>query len=125
MSFNKLRLIAPNNVLESATQLNAAVMAVLRTTTEPFAMPVSLKAAGDQLDDFINVFREEVGRDEYTKSTAQQQVVSFLGNLKKQVDAYMQEAKREMMDAGFTSTPWANLRPSYFDLKNPDRRDRG
>ena len=107
--FNKLRMVAPNNVLEAATQLNGAVLAVLRTTTEPFATPVTLKTAGDQLDNFINVFRKEIGREEYTQSTAQKQAVSFLGNLKKQVDAYMEEAKQEMKDAGFTSTPWDNL----------------
>jgi hypothetical protein len=39
--------------------------------------PNTLKAAGGQLDNFINVFRKEVGRDEYTRSTAQAQVVSF------------------------------------------------
>ena len=62
-----------------------------------------------QLDNFINVFRKEIGRDEYTRSTAQQQVDTFLANLKKQVDAYMQEAKQEMRDAGFPSTPWDNM----------------
>jgi formiminotetrahydrofolate cyclodeaminase len=109
MPFNKLRLVAPNNVLEAGSRLNAAMLAVLRTTTEPFAMPVTLKAAGDELDSFINIFRAEVGRDEYARSTAQEQAVTFLGNLKKQVDAYMQEAKAEMRAASFTSTPWDNM----------------
>jgi hypothetical protein len=109
LPFNKLRLVAPINVLEAASQLNAAVLGVLRTTTEPLAAPVTLKTAGDQLDNFINVFREEVGRDAYTRSTAQQQVDTFLANLKKQVDAYMQEAKQEMKAAGFRTTPWDNL----------------
>jgi hypothetical protein len=109
LPFNKLRLVAPNNVLEAATQLNAAVLTVVRMTTEPFATPITLKAAGDQLDNFINVFRSEIGRDEYTQSTAQQEVITFVGNLKKQVDAYMQEAKADMKAAGFKSTPWDKL----------------
>jgi hypothetical protein len=107
--FNKLRLVAPNNVLEAATQLNAATLALLRTTTEPFAIPITLKTAGDHLDNFINVFRREVGREPYTRSTAQEQTLTFLGNLKKQVHDYMEESKAEMRAAGFTSTPWDNL----------------
>lgn len=104
--FNKLRLIAPVNVLNAATELNAAILAVLRTTTEPFATPVVLKTAGDQLDKFINVFRAEIGRDEYTRSTAQQGVVTFLENLKQQTDSYIEAAKAEMKAAGFKTTPW-------------------
>jgi hypothetical protein len=107
--YNRLRLAAPNNVLDAATQLNAAVLALFRTTSDPFATPITLKAAGDQLDNFINVFRKEVGRDEYTRSTAQAQVVSFLTNLKKQVHEYMEEFKAEMRAAGFKTTPWDDL----------------
>ena len=107
--YNKLRLVAPKNVLEAATQLNAAVLTVLQTTTEPLATPVALKTAGERLDNFVNVFRKEVGRDEYTQATAQKQVISFLGNLKTQVDAYMEEAKADMKAAGFKTTPWDNL----------------
>ncbi|MGB0971075.1 MAG: hypothetical protein ACPGVG_08955 [Mycobacterium sp.] len=106
---NRLRLVAPNNVLEAATQLNAAMLAVLRTTTEPFAAPVTLKTAGDQLENFVNVFRKELGRDEYTKSMAQQQTLTFLANLQSQVDAYLVEAKADMRAAGFRSTPWDNM----------------
>ena len=107
--FNKLRLVAPTPILDAAIQLNASVLTVMRVTTEPFAMPIAYKTAGDQLDEFINVFRKEVGREEYTKSAAHSQVMTFMQNLKHQVDTYMQEAKADMRRAGFTSTPWDNM----------------
>jgi hypothetical protein len=107
--FNKLRLVAPNNVLEAATRLNASILAVLRTTTEPFAAPVTLKAAGVELDNFINEFRTEVGQGAYTESTAQRETIGFLQNLKAQVDDYLKDAQRDMRAAGFRSTPWDDL----------------
>ncbi|ORB29500.1 hypothetical protein [Mycolicibacterium parafortuitum] len=107
--FNKMRLVAPVNVLDAASELNMAMLAVLRTTTEPFATPVTLKAAGDQLNKFINVFRTEIGKEAYTESQAQERALSFMGSLKKQVDAYMEEAKDEMRAAGFTDSPWGAL----------------
>lgn len=61
-------------------------------------------------ENFINVFRAEIGREEYTRSTTQKGVMTFLENLKRQTDAYMEEAKAEMMAAGFKSTAWDNLR---------------
>ena len=61
--FNKLRLAAPNNVLEAATQVNATILVLLRATTEPFAQPIARKEAGAAIDDFIDVFWKEVGND--------------------------------------------------------------
>jgi hypothetical protein len=107
--FNKLRLVAPTNVLDAALQLNTAVLAVMRVTIEPFAMPVAYKTAGEQLDTFINVFREEVGRGEYTKSAAHKQIMTFMDTLKNQVNSYMDVAKADMKAAGFKTTPWDNL----------------
>ncbi|MCV7198132.1 hypothetical protein [Mycobacterium angelicum] len=104
--FNKLRLVAPSHVLEAATQLNAAILAVLQTTTEPFATPVTFKTAGDRLDNFFSVFRKEVGQDEYTQSTSNRAVDSFMQTLKRQVDEYMEQAKADMKAAGFRTTPW-------------------
>lgn len=107
--FNKMRLLAPVNVLDAASELNMAILAVLRTTVETFATPVTLKVAGDQLNNFINVFRAEIGKDAYTESNAQERALSFMGNLKKQVDAYLEEAKSDMKAAGFKSSPWGPL----------------
>ncbi|QNJ90970.1 hypothetical protein HZU40_22410 [Mycolicibacterium fluoranthenivorans] len=55
--YNKLRSIAPNNVIDAAVDVNAAMLAVLRATPEPFAQPITRKAAADALEKFINVNR--------------------------------------------------------------------
>ncbi|WP_406272550.1 hypothetical protein OH799_32980 [Nocardia sp. NBC_00881] len=81
-------------------------MTVFRTTTEPFAKPVALKAAADELNTFINDFREECGRQRYEAPDAERDAMSFMDMLKQQVDSYMEEAKRDMKAAGFESTPW-------------------
>jgi hypothetical protein len=104
--FNALRLVAPPNVLDAATQLNAAIMVVLQTTTETFAKPVAQTAAADKLNNFINVFREEVGQAEYTQSASNRAVDSFMKTLKKQVADYMEQAKADIKAAGFKTTPW-------------------
>jgi hypothetical protein len=105
---NKLKLVAPVNILDSAMRTSAAIMTTVRQTTEPFAKPVAHKAAADELNNFYNVFRQEVGREPYTDEQAQQQALSFMETLKKQVDGYMEEAKAEMKAAGFKTTPWDN-----------------
>ncbi|MGV9802453.1 hypothetical protein ACWDTP_30830 [Mycobacterium sp. NPDC003449] len=107
--FNKLKMVASGQLLASATQLNVAIMTVLRTTVEPFAKPVALKTASEALDAFVNDFREECGRERYSNSEAQRDAQGFLENLKKQVDAYMEEAKAEMKAAGFKDSPWGPL----------------
>jgi hypothetical protein len=107
---NKLKLVAPVNVLDSAMRTSAAIMTTVRQTTEPFAKPVAHKAAADELNNFYNVFRQEVGREPYTDERARQQALSFMETLKKQVDDFMEEAKADMKAAGFKTTPWDNPR---------------
>lgn len=104
--FNKLRLIAPTDVIDAATDVNMALLATLRATTEPFAQPVTRKAAADAIEKFANVFRAEIGKDMYTASQAQERAMSFFANLQKQVDDYVEESKAEMRTAGFKTTPW-------------------
>lgn len=103
---NKLKLVAPTTVLAAATRTTAAIMTTVQQTTEPFASRVAHKAASDELNNFIAVFRQEVGRDEYTNEQQQEQVFNFLETLKQQVSAYMEEAKADMKAAGFRTTPW-------------------
>ena len=85
---------------------SAALMTLVGQTTEPFAKPVAYKAAADELNNFYNIFRQEVGRETYADEQAQQQALSFMETLKKQVDEYMEEAKADMKAAGFKTTPW-------------------
>ena len=108
-SVNMMKLVAPPRVLDAVMRTTAALMTLARQTTEPFAKPVAYKAAADELNNFHNVFREEVGRETYANHQAQQQALSFMETLKKQVDAYMEEAKADMKAAGFKTTPWDKL----------------
>jgi hypothetical protein len=103
---NKLRLVAPGEVLDAATRATAAIMTTVRQTTEPFASRVAHKAASDELNKFISVFREAAGRDPYTDAAMQAQVYAFMETLKQQVADYIEEAKADMKAAGFQTTPW-------------------
>ncbi len=103
---NKLKLVAPTEVLDAATRATAAIMTTVQQTTEPFAGRVAHKAASDELNKFISVFREAAGRDPYTDAATQAQVYAFMETLKKQVTDYIEEAKADMKAAGFTTTPW-------------------
>ena len=103
---NKLKLVAPTNVLDAAMRTSVAIMTTVRQTTEPFAGRVAHQAASKELDNFYNVFRQEVGREPYSDEQARDQALSFMGTLKKQVDDYIEEAKAEMKAAGFKTTPW-------------------
>jgi hypothetical protein len=103
---NKLKLVAPKEVLDAATRTTAAIMTTVQQTTEPFAGRVAHKAASDELNKFISVFREAAGRDPYTDAQTQAQVYAFMETLKQQVADFIEEAKADMKAAGFTSTPW-------------------
>lgn len=103
---NKLKLVAPKEVLDAATRTTAAIMTTVRQTTEPFASRVAHKAASDELNKFISVFREAAGRDPYTDAQTQAQVYAFMETLKQQVADFIEEAKADMKAAGFTTTPW-------------------
>ena len=103
---NKLKMFAPTNVLAAATRATTAIMTTVQQTTEPFARLVAHKAAADELNNFISVFREEIGRDPYTNQQQQEQVASFMETLKKQVADFVEESKADMKAAGFKTTPW-------------------
>lgn len=107
---NKLKMVAPPNIVDAAMRVSAAVMTTVRQTTEPFAGRVAHKAASEELNNFINVFRQEIGKEEYTNEEAQEQVNSFLTILQKQTDDFVVEAREEMRAAGFKTTPWDNYK---------------
>ncbi|OBK42408.1 hypothetical protein [Mycobacterium kubicae] len=103
---NKLRLVAPKEVLDAANRATTAIMTTVRMTTEPFASRVAHKAASDEFNKFISVFREAVGRDPYTDAAAEAQAYAFMETLKQQVADYIEEAKADMKAAGLKTTPW-------------------
>ncbi|MUM21916.1 hypothetical protein FZI91_09400 [Mycobacterium sp. CBMA271] len=117
---NKLKLVAPNAILDAATRTSLAIVTTVRQTTEPFAGRVAHQAAAKELDSFYNVFREEVGREPYSGEQAQEQALSFMASLKHQVDDYIEEAKADMKAAGFKTTPWD--KPSDND-ESPESDD--
>ena len=90
--FNKLRLAAPTNVLDAASRLNAAIVTVMKQTTEPFAAQVAMKTAGEELENFIECLPRELVAKVYGVRRAEGGL-DLHGKLKGQVEAYMREAK--------------------------------
>ena len=107
--FGQVKMDCPPEIVGKATRVNAAIMTLANQTTEPFAKQLAIKVAADELDAFFNTFRDLAGQDRYSKTETQRDVNSFLATLKLQVDAYMEEAKKDMKAAGFKTTPWDNL----------------
>jgi hypothetical protein len=103
---NKLKLVAPNNVLDAASRLSMAVLQTARQMTNPVAQQVARKAAGEALTNFINVFRAEVGTEEYTETAQREAAINFLSILQQQSDDFIEESRDAMRAAGFTKTPW-------------------
>jgi hypothetical protein len=122
---NKLKLVAPTEVLDAATRTTAAIMTTVQQTTEPFAGRVAHKAASDELNKFISVFREAAGRESYTDAATQAQVYAFMETLKKQVADYIEEAKTDMKAAGFKTTPWDQSSANDTESPEPDDEDPG
>ena len=60
-----------------------ALNATALYTTEPVAQQVARKAAGEELTKFTNIFRAEVGKDQYTEAQ-REAALSFLEMLQKQ-----------------------------------------
>lgn len=104
--YQRLQMVASPKLLTAATRLMAAMTGIQKTIAQPLARPVATKAAGDELNLFINTFREEAGREAYSPSDAQRDAMSFMQTLKQQVASFMEEAKEDMRAAGFTTTPW-------------------
>lgn len=105
-AFHRLKVVAPAEIVQPASKVVAAFQVVANMTAQPFAKPVALRAAGVELDTFVNAFRQYLKLDPFTEQDAKRESESFVLTLKKQVDDYMAEAKADMKAAGFTSTPW-------------------
>lgn len=105
---NKLKLVATNNVLDAASRVVTALMETLRYMTNPIAAQVARKAAGEELANFTNVFRAEVGKEEYTDEAQRNAALKFLDMLAKQTDDFVEESRDQMRAAGYARTPWDN-----------------
>src|SRR5262245_31385334 len=59
LPMNKLRLVAPTNVLDAASRVTTVLTTTALYTTDPLAQQVARKAAGGELANFTSVFRAE------------------------------------------------------------------
>jgi hypothetical protein len=100
-AFNKLRMVAPVAVLEKASALNAAVMALTRATTIPLGKPPLMRQAGWAFDDFTNAVRAELGLDPYTGEDAERAQSGYMELLTKQMNDYIKETQAEARRFGF------------------------
>lgn len=105
---NKLKMSAPTTVLDAASRVAMALNVTALWTAEPVAQQVARKAAGEELTNFINVFRVEVGKPEYTDTAQRDAAVNFLNILQRQSDDFVEESRDAMRAAGFAKTPWDN-----------------
>jgi hypothetical protein len=105
---NKLKMSAPATVLDAASRVAMALNVIALWTTEPVAQQVARKAAGEELTNFINVFRVEVGKPEYTDAAQREAALNFLHILQRQSDDFVEESRDAMRAAGFAKTPWDN-----------------
>ena len=100
-AFNNLRVVAPVPVLERASALNAAVLALCRATTVPLAKPPLMLEAAKAMEDFTNAVRAELGLDPYTAEDAARAGTSYMEALTKQMDDYIKETREEFRRYGF------------------------
>ena len=78
LPMNRLRLVAPTNVLDAASRVTMALNATALYTTEPVAQQVARKAAGEELTKFTNIFRAEGGKDQYTDAAQREAALKHI-----------------------------------------------
>lgn len=100
-AYNNLRVVAPVPVLDKATALNAAVIALISATTMPLAKPPLMAEAGKAMDDFTNAVRAELGLDPYTAADAVGARATYMETLTKQMNDYVKETQEEARRLGF------------------------
>lgn len=100
-AFNNLRVVAPIPLLQKATALNVAIMALIGATTMPLKKPPLMNQAGRAFDEFTNAVRAELGLDAYTAEDVDRAKATYLDALQKQVDDYIKEAQADARRFGF------------------------
>lgn len=100
-AFNNLRVVAPVPVLQKASALNAAVIALTQATTVPLAKPPLMAEAGKAFEDFTNAVRAELGLDPYTAEDADSARKTYMETLTKQMNDYIKETQEEARRLGF------------------------
>jgi hypothetical protein len=100
-AYNNLRVVAPVPVLEKASALNAAVLALCKATTVPLAKPPLMLQAGKAMEDFTNAVRAELGLDPFTAEDVNRVGTTYMEALTKQMDDYIKETRAESRRLGF------------------------
>ena len=100
-AYNHLRVVAPVAVLEKASALNAAMLALCKATTVPLAKPPLMFEAGKAMEDFTNAVRAELGLDPFTAEDAGRVGKTYMEALTKQMNDYIKETKDEARRLGF------------------------
>lgn len=116
---NKLKLTASPEVLDAATRVVSAVIAVARMTTEPFAVVAAQRTASDELNNFTNVIRKAIGKAEYTPDDAKKAFYEFIDVFQRQTDDFVEQARDDMRAKGFASTPWDNYQRKTTKVPPP------
>lgn len=111
-AYNHLRVVAPVAVLEKASALNAAVLALCKATTVPLAKPPMMTEAGKAMDDFTNAVRAELGLDPFTAEDASRVGKTYMEALTKQMNDYIKETKDEARRLGFLEP--GDLKPTVI-----------
>jgi hypothetical protein len=100
-AFNNLRVVAPVPVLQTASKLNAAMLALCQATTVSLAQPPLLAEAGNAMEDFTNAVRAELGLDPYTAEDGERARATYMETLTKQMNDYITETQAEARRFGF------------------------
>lgn len=100
-AYNNLRVVAPIAVLQKATALNTAMIALTQATTMPLARPPLMKKAGEAFEDFTNAVRAELDLEAFTAEDAARAATSYMDSLKKQVGDYIKESREQAQRLGF------------------------
>lgn len=100
-AYNHLRVVAPVAVLEKASALNVAVIALCKATTVPLAKPPLMLQAGKAMEDFTNAVRAELGLDAFTAEDANRVGTTYMEALTEQMNDYIKETQEEARRHGF------------------------
>jgi hypothetical protein len=100
-AYNHLRVVAPLAVLEKASALNVAVIALCKATTVPLAKPPLMLQAGKAMEDFTNAVRAELGLDAFTAEDVNRVGTTYMEVLTKQMNDYIKETQEEARRFGF------------------------
>ncbi|WP_102143920.1 hypothetical protein [Mycobacterium hubeiense] len=100
-AYNHLRVAAPVAVLEKASALNVAVIALCKATTVPLAKPPLMLQAGKAMEDFTNAVRAELELDPFTAEDVNRVGTTYMEALTKQMNDYIKETQDEAKKFGF------------------------